>query len=134
MTFLDLPVTTRPKNLLLPRKTLGEGEVSISRGDVWRKNASFVEVVEPIQRFCKPSLEKLRLRVFASQEELRDLRDKAEETHSTRSSTVCDALLPCHRTLAEISGMVLQNKPQFDSSHYPRSVQSYPRRAEGEIP
>ncbi|XP_037777751.1 carbohydrate sulfotransferase 3-like [Penaeus monodon] len=71
MTFLDLPVTDAQIKLLPPRQTLGM--MSISRADMWRTRASFAKVVEPLQRLCEASLEKLQLRAFASQEELLDL-------------------------------------------------------------
>ncbi|XP_042873360.1 carbohydrate sulfotransferase 2-like [Penaeus japonicus] len=73
MAFLGLPVTAKQERLLPSRRDLSEAEGNVSRAEVWRVKTSFGQIVQPIQRFCHSSLEKLGLRVFASNEELRDL-------------------------------------------------------------
>ncbi|XP_042873365.1 carbohydrate sulfotransferase 2-like [Penaeus japonicus] len=73
MAFLGLPVTTKQERLLPSKRNLSEVEGNVSRAEIWRVTASFGQIVQPIQRFCHSSLERLGLRVFASNEELRDL-------------------------------------------------------------
>ncbi|XP_042873361.1 carbohydrate sulfotransferase 6-like [Penaeus japonicus] len=73
MAFLGLPVTEKQERLLPSRRDLSEAEGNVSRAEVWRVKASFGQIVQPIQRLCHSSLERLGLRVFASKEELRDL-------------------------------------------------------------
>ncbi|XP_047498468.1 carbohydrate sulfotransferase 5-like [Penaeus chinensis] len=77
MAFLGLPTTAEQKHLLKYdqayfRKASIEKNSSL-QAQLWRRTVSFPGIVVPTQQHCRTSLEKLGLRIFSKEEDLRNL-------------------------------------------------------------
>lgn len=77
MDFLGLPVT-KDQEKILQSKLPSMDPLSIYKNSsaqfqLWREQASFTQVVLPVQRWCWESLENLGLRIFFSEKDLANL-------------------------------------------------------------
>ncbi|XP_069983407.1 carbohydrate sulfotransferase 1-like [Penaeus vannamei] len=86
MAFLGLPVQQKQTELLQAEKTSQDKysvyKNSLLQAQLWRSRTSYREIVEPVQRSCRASLEKLGLRTFPTEGEFLDLSVPALERPS----------------------------------------------------
>ncbi|XP_069976351.1 carbohydrate sulfotransferase 1-like [Penaeus vannamei] len=86
MAFLGLPVQEKQTEFLQAEKASKDkysvNKNSLLQAQLWRSRTSYQEIVQPVQRSCKSSLEKLGLRTFPTEEEFLDLNVPAIERPS----------------------------------------------------
>ncbi|XP_042891250.1 carbohydrate sulfotransferase 5-like [Penaeus japonicus] len=77
MDFLGLPVTNAQKKMLnyeapsTNSHTIAKN--SFLQAQLWRNMTSYSDIVVPVQKYCRASLEKLSLRIFNSNAEFQNL-------------------------------------------------------------